>query len=209
MFWRVAVILSSISVAIFVLTVSVLKAASVNYSFSSSMNSPQQVLGETAEEIDYELPYPGRILPDHPLWPLKVLRDKIWLVLTTDHSRKAEISLLFADKRLVSSRILFEKGKSELAFSTFTKAEKYLEQASLLKDKTWEEGMNSEQLTLKITLAALKHQEVTRDLLILAPEDVKPEIIRTEGLSKEIYKKGREQLMTKGLESPKNPFNGD
>jgi len=56
---------------------------------------------------------------------LKAIRDKLWHVLTMDASKEAELSLLCSDKRLGMSKILFERGKPELAFSTLTKGEKY------------------------------------------------------------------------------------
>ncbi len=135
MFRRFALFLSAIILAFAILFTSVLKSASVRYSFSQASLSQEKggpaVLGEQKDiEIDYYLPFPGRILPDHFLWPLKALRDKLWLLVTTDEGKKGELKLLFADKRLVMSKALFESDNPEIAFSTLTKAEKYLKEAS-------------------------------------------------------------------------------
>ena len=45
---------------------------------------------EITESVNYQLPYPGRILPDHPLYFLKMIRDRIWLFFTTNSLKKAE-----------------------------------------------------------------------------------------------------------------------
>ena len=101
MFRRIAVTVSTLILAFSILSISVLKAASIRYDFSADAKRDNAQI----PQIDYQLPYPGRILPDHPLWPLKAFRDKLWLLVTLNRSRQAELLLLFADKRLVSSRI--------------------------------------------------------------------------------------------------------
>lgn len=112
------------------------------------------------EKVDYYLVYPG-ILPDHFLYPLKMVRDRIWLILTTGPKRKAEVMLLFADKRLGAGKALIEGGKEKLGITTLTKGEKYLEQAAgqlkLAKDK-------DTLLMEKLTKAAAKHEEVLQEL---------------------------------------------
>ena len=80
------------------------------------------------EESDYYLPYPG-ILPDHPLYWLKMLRDKIVLELTRDPQTRFERLLLYADKRIGAAEVLVKGRKFDLGASTTVKAEKYLEQA--------------------------------------------------------------------------------
>jgi hypothetical protein len=205
MFKKVAVIVATLVLAFSILSISVLKAASIRYDFSGDAKKDNNQI----PVIDYQLPYPGRILPDHPLWPLKALRDKVWLLVTLNRSRQAELMLLFADKRLVSSRILFEKGKPELAFSTFTKAEKYLEKASGIVDSCWRSGVDTKNLSTRIATAALKHREVAEELLNIAPEDAKPGIAAGIGYSKKAYNLCKESLISRGMLAPENPFNGD
>lgn len=100
---------------------------------------------------DYYLPYPGT-LPDHPLYWLKMVRDRIQLVLTTNPLAKAEKLLLYSDKRLGAGWALVEGNKQALGMTTLTKGEKYLEQAVSL----------GENVGLKETLkkAVQKHEEV-------------------------------------------------
>ncbi|MCX8008629.1 MAG: DUF5667 domain-containing protein [Patescibacteria group bacterium] len=70
--------------------------------------------GSIKKKSDYILPYPG-ILPDHPLYFLKELRDKIIEMLIVDPERKSEFYLLQSDKLLNSAVSLLEKGNSEKA----------------------------------------------------------------------------------------------
>src|SRR4030066_1089247 len=80
------------------------------------------------EETDYFLAYPG-ILPDHFLYSVKMVRDRIWLWLTVEPLKKSELMLLFADRRLGAGRVLIEGNKIDLGVSTLGKAEKYLQRA--------------------------------------------------------------------------------
>lgn len=195
-------------VAFGILLVSVLRTASVRYTFSqrSPVFSGPQVLGQETQ-IDYILPYPGKILPDHPLWFIKALRDRFWLLVTTNPTRKAELNLLFADKRLVMSKMLFEKEKPSLAYATLTKAEKYLEKASDLERKNRQEkGIDTTEFLVVLAKASLKHREVINEMLVIAPEDAKPEIIKTRDYSIRVFNEARNALQEKGVTPPENPF---
>ncbi len=59
--------------------------------------------------IDYPLPEPG-ILPDHPLYAIKMLRDRILEVLITKPDKQIEFHILQADKFIVMASRLQEKG---------------------------------------------------------------------------------------------------
>lgn len=109
--------------------------------------------------LEYSLPYPG-ILPDHPLYFLKTLRDKILEKFTKDPVKKIYLQLLLADKRLAMGKLLWEKGNKDLSLSTLSKGEKYLLKASqnlvTLKNKQ----DLPPGLADKLELAAKKHEEV-------------------------------------------------
>lgn len=77
---------------------------------------------------EYLLPFPG-ILPDHPLYFLKQVRDGIMDRLIVDPIRKAEFLVLQADKRLNMGKALVEQGKGTLAEEIVSKGEKYMERA--------------------------------------------------------------------------------
>jgi len=170
-----------------------------------------EVKGETeeAKKIEYSFVYPGKILPDSPLWSLKALRDKIWIFITRDLTKRSELKLLCSDKRIVASRMLFEKDKPELGFSTLTKAEKYLEGAVEDERASRRSGGDTSNLLLRLSAASLKHLEVIDQILELAPSDAKPEIIKTKEYAKKAFEKTRQGLNEKGMEVPENPFEGE
>ncbi|MBU1499979.1 DUF4430 domain-containing protein [Patescibacteria group bacterium] len=116
----------------------------------------QEIITET--KVDYYLPYPG-ILPDHPLYWLKMVRDRVQLWLTTDSLQRAEKLLLYADKRLGAGWALVEGNKPGLGITTLTKAEKYLEQAVNLAQKLGE-GEAEVKFKAKLAKAIKKHEEV-------------------------------------------------
>ncbi len=208
---RKLVVTSSVLIFAFgILFISVFRTAAVKYEFSESpdivLDGTPQVLGEESIEIDYYLPFPGRVLPDSPIWPLKALRDRVWLWITTNPSRSAELKLLFADKRVAMSKILFEKGKPEIGFATLTKAEKYLEEASIQEQENRKEGNDTSDFLERIAKASLKHAQVMKEIVEIAPEDTKPGVIASGDYAKRAYENAKNALLEQGLEPPENPF---
>jgi len=191
-----------------ILLISAFRTASVKYEFNPS--NPEEVttvLGDNTEQIDYYLPYPGKVLPDSPFWSLKSVRDRLWLKVNTNPSREAELYLLFADKRLGSSVILFEKDMDEAGLSTLTKAEKYLEEAHLKDIENRGMGYSSTDFLEKLAMASLKHYQVTKYLLNISTDGVKPGIIKSQEYSKKVFEEVRNALLDKRITPPENPFN--
>lgn len=210
---RVITVFFTLLFASFILIASLLRTSSTSYSFYEAENlSYLQNLNNNGavpnEEIDikYFFPYPGKILPDNSLYFIKALRDKAWLFFTTNPGKKAELLLLFSDKRLASSRALFEKGKPNIAFSTLTKAEKYLEGASVQNEENRKKGIDTSSFDLRLATASLKHWQELRSLVSLAPEEVKPEIIKNILYPKKVYEATRDGLLSKNINPPFNPF---
>lgn len=118
-------------------------------------------------KVDYTLPYPG-ILPDHPLYKLKVLRDKLIPLFISAPQKKVEFYLLQTDKGIEATRVLVKKGDIELAKETGLKAENnytilsYIVKANKLdiSDKEY----------AKLYLAAEKHQDVLRTIISSVPK---------------------------------------
>ena len=133
--------------------------------------SPTATPSSTAKEITYYLAYPG-ILPDHLLYSLKMARDRIRLWLTTDPVKKAEVMLLYADKRLGTARALIEGNKFSLGITALEKGEKYLEQAVGELEKAKGKGVEAGKEVEKFKTAALKHEEVILNIgKSLSPEN--------------------------------------
>lgn len=124
--------------------------------------SPTPTTSPTPTIVKYDLAFPG-VLPDHPFYKLKVLRDKITLFLTRDTMKKAQYHLLLADKRIHMSAILADKGQIELAKETALKGEnEYTLLVFLFKDEV---KKPDKKLFERLKKAALKHQEVLRSII--------------------------------------------
>lgn len=126
--------------------------------------------------IKYNLPFPG-ILPDQPLYKLKVLRDKISLILISNPLKKIEFYLLQADKGILATAILVDKNKIDLAEQTALKAEHNMTLISgtlnvyYRQQQTSSSKVETKDLIKKLKTASLKHQEVLSSLLKRVPED--------------------------------------
>jgi len=187
-------------VALTILSTSILRSASIKYSYTPMVlsESSENTEKNSQSEINYVLAYPGKVGPDSPLWYFKAARDRVWSIFTFDEGKKAELNLLFADKRLVSSAVLFQENKPDLGMTTLLKAEKYLEVSS--------NYANSEEMYMKLALASLKHKEIVEtQILPIAPEDLRPQIIKTMDITNNVYEKSKVYLLTNGLIPPQNP----
>ncbi len=120
--------------------------------------------------VNYELPYPG-LLPDSPLYFLRVIRDKTVGFLISDPLKKSEFDLLQADKRLNAGIYLFNRGKVSLALSTISKAENYFEAAIQKVKEARKEGMETRETINKLINSSSKHQEILRSLEKKVPQN--------------------------------------
>ncbi|MBM3205489.1 hypothetical protein FJZ41_01395 [Candidatus Shapirobacteria bacterium] len=173
---KITLLLVILLFAFWVLGVSVIKtlavegqSASQNYKVTAVDSMPveeetnPEATMAASKEVDYFLAYPG-ILPDHFLYPVKMVRDRLWLWLTINPLKKGELMLLFADKRLGAGRALVEGNKIDLGLSTLTKGEKYLQQAVVQEDLAKGRGENTQAFLEKLSWASLKHEEVLLSL---------------------------------------------
>lgn len=141
---------------------------------------------------DYVLPYPG-ILPDNPLYSIKMIRDRIILFLINDSVKKAEFTLLQADKRLQAGVTLYREDPQEieLALETIAKGENYFFQSIQHAKKVRSEGRtNFNSLVTDLRSASLKHEEVLRDVEKGFPKEYRGElsnlIKRVEAYQKQV-----------------------
>ncbi len=144
-------------------------AFATNYEVNQASSSAA-ISGD--EKIDYSLPYPG-ILPDHPLYWIKMVRDRIRLLLTRDPRSRYDLMILYADKRLGAGQALILGNQPKLGVSTITKAEKYLFQAvSEFAALNQNEGDQPERVNQLIKIL-LKHQEIIKPLIDRVPDEDK------------------------------------
>ncbi len=203
---KLLVALPIILFASVILFVSILRTAAVKYDYNGPMSSKKGFLSTTSTRVDYELPFPGSVLPDSPLWQLKALRDKVWILITMNQSKKGELTLLFADKRLGSAKILFERNKVDLGMATLQKAENYLKEASTEEQKARIEGQDTKEFLDRLARASLRHYEIMMLMYESVPDNARPMILHFEETPKKVYEDARNGLLDKGVKPYENPF---
>lgn len=130
----------------------------------------------TVTKPPYELPYPG-LLPDSPLYVLKVARDKIVSFLITDPLEKARFDIAVSDKRLNSALYLLKegKGKEELALSTISKGENYLEEAIAKTEEAKKQGAPVDEILNRLTRATEEHKRIMTGIEKKIPASLTPQ----------------------------------
>ena len=112
------------------------------------------------QKVEYELPYPG-ILPTHPLYFLKNLRDKIIESLIKDPVNKAEFYILQADKKVNMGITLKSLGKGEEAKEAFSQAiAAHTNAIALLETELKNKNTVPRHILEKLSLSLAKHKEV-------------------------------------------------
>ncbi len=144
------------------------------FSFTPSLAAEKikpTVTPTPATVIEYNLPFAG-LLPDHPLFFFKNLRDKVLLAATRDPFKKNQQLLIIADKYLVMGQQLWEKQNYRLSMTTFTQGEEYLlKSVMILSDLKKTSNLPPGQVD-KLELAAKKHKEIMSKLLTATKDDV-------------------------------------
>lgn len=143
--------------------------------------APQDGQATVSAIIKYDLAFPG-ILPDHPLYKLKVLRDKISATLINNPRKKIEFYLLQTDKGILASAILVDKGKIDLAAQTALKAE---HNYTLITNELYRLPTRPEvEFFKKLNASSLKHQEVLLSLVKRIPKDKQKTFLNVIDFSK-------------------------
>ncbi len=140
---------------------------------SALAQSPAPSASPSGTKVDYVLPYPG-MLPDHLLYPLKMLRDKILDFFIQEPVKKTEFLILMADKRLAAGQTLFNFGKTDLGETTIAKGEAYLTRAIDEASQAVQKKTAATGLLDKLQNSVGKHIEVLEGVLSKAPESAKP-----------------------------------
>jgi len=133
---------------------------------STSPDEVEATISAKPGRVEYELPYPG-MLPDNPLYFLKMIRDGIVRVLINDPFKKAEFNLLNAQKRMYAAKFLAEKEKDELSYETITKSNNYLHEAIASIQtvrKNNPKNTNVRPFLDQTRTVVLKHEEVLGEI---------------------------------------------
>lgn len=122
--------------------------------------------GNNGGKIEYALAYPG-ILPDSPIYFLKVARDKFMLWAIRDVHQKAFYLILLSDKRLVAGEALISKSNksSDIGVMAVIEGEQYFSQAVDQAIAVKKAGADTNDLFSKLTVSSAKHTEVINNLL--------------------------------------------
>lgn len=129
------------------------------------------------KQIQYDLPYPG-LLPDNPIYTLKVMRDKIVEFFISDPAKKADYEMLQADKRINAS-IYLSTGKpvhEDLISSTVSKAFNYFEQAVVQTQAAAKQGTDMQNFIQHMDTAAQKYHSVILQLETKASPTLKSDL---------------------------------
>lgn len=122
------------------------------------------------KKVEYTLPYAG-MLPDNPLFFLKNMRDALLEFATRDQLKKAQLYLLFADKRIRMAIELAEKDKWQLTTKTVEKAQRYFMKIPPFLTAAKKQGSTPDgDFILNLKLSIEKHREVIESLFKNAPQ---------------------------------------
>jgi DNA uptake protein ComE-like DNA-binding protein len=137
-----------------------------------------------------ELPAPG-LAPDHPLYGLDRALERLHLILTLDHIKKAELHLQHAEERLAEAWTMAEINRTDLLQRLCESYESDLNRSAEIAAAAERVGRNITALSERITLATSHHLEVLEAVLEKVPEQAKPAIERALNVSV----KGRERAL--------------
>lgn len=147
------------------------------FSISSPLKAANEDIIVTNPEttINYDLAFPG-ILPDHPLYVIKKIRNKILVSFIQNPTKKINYYLKETDKGILATAMLVDKNKYELAAQTALRAEHnytlLIEEVKKLQDQP------DQELIDRLHTASLKHQEVLQSLYIRVPQQTQ-EVLNT------------------------------
>lgn len=197
-------VFAAVGLAMLILVVSLFKSAEVKYASALGIKS---TLKNRAEGIDvvYGLPYPGKIAPNSPLWPLKAARDQVTLSLQSEGHSRSEYLLLLANKRLAAASHLWDLGDYDEALPVFSKSQIYLMNAA--ETLEFEESSDEVLLLYKnMNEASLKHRQILEQVLAESSDEIRPRVTEIMNHCKLVYDKSAARLHASGRLIPENPF---
>lgn len=152
------------------------------------MESSGATVVTPSQKVVYDLPYPG-LLSDSPLYFVKITRDRITEFLTRDNLKKAQLYLLYSDKRAAMAVALAQKGKNSQAIDALSKAEKYfLKIAPLLKEAKKQGTSPDSSFVETLKLSNSKHAELTGELIKTLPTGFDEQLRQIEALNLQVKK---------------------
>lgn len=167
----------------------------------SAQTSPESQLAspQPTPPGEYFLPYPG-LLPDHFLYPVKMVRDRIQLSLASQPEKKFELYLLYANKRIGAAKVLVFGNKQELGIDTAVKAQGYLSKALEAAQR-----VDQPDTWYELNQAAKIHQGIIEDMIthvgnddisrLQTLRDNNQEILKTVGSQIEVEDQSNQETL--------------
>ena len=158
--------MKSIQIAALLIFLLVLSIVKTSVFALPNLQETQEARETKTSSIVYTLPFPG-ILPNHPLYFLKTLRDTLIEKMITNDVKKAEFYILQADKRLQMSIVFVGSDKKELAEAMRSDAFMYREKSFTMLTKAAAKNVAVPRYVLeKLLVSAKKHEEVLQDMVV-------------------------------------------
>lgn len=166
----------SLKVLFLGLLVTALFSASQTHAATPQSTTAAQLVQD--EKVIYTLPPAGQVIPGHPLFMIKQIRDGIEDLITRDPLQKAKLKLRNADRYIVYSQVLTEHNMPMRAVESIRTAISYQEDAlaeiivlfSQQKDVDEDKKSESKQLRFVIVQSNIKQSEIIRELLNKLPD---------------------------------------
>lgn len=111
------------------------------------------------EKASYKLPS-ASILSINYFYPLKKLRENLWIQFISNPMDKSKVSLLIADKRMFESELLAKEGQTKLALETIQEAIDKLKYAGGLVKGLKGNIININQLNEQIFKAGFAYKKI-------------------------------------------------
>ena len=141
--------------------------------------------------------YAPKLLPDHPLYFVKTVWEKVRLGFTFDSMAKAKYQINLIEKRIAEASALIKKGKNELAEKNIQRYKTQVDKIMVHIQKAREKGKDIEDLVVQLSKNTLRHQEVMAKVYEKVPEPAKKAIEKAI----EVSKRGYEQAV-QAIKSP-------
>jgi len=144
----------------------------------------EQVLGinvfaqEVTPEAEPSLPEPTDFLPDNPFYFLKILRERLQLILTFDLFKKEELKLFLAEERVAEYQGLVRKGKTRQALASLAEQQVLLNEVESKIEEFKEEGQDISGLARRLEEQVARHELVMERVLDQVSDEARPAIER-------------------------------
>ncbi|MEI7653216.1 MAG: DUF5667 domain-containing protein [bacterium] len=131
------------------------------------------------EKVIYTLPEAGQVIPTHPLFIIKQIRDSIENVLTRDPVQKIKLKLRQADLHIVYAQTLASQNKPSAAIQAVEDAIDQDQDASKILAEMKPQSISEDEEAAKndmkdirfnLVQSNIKHAEVLRSLLTTLPK---------------------------------------